>query len=332
MLQAETQDREMSAVMRALAEGPQELERGMRLLDAGFRLTPELYVDLWLQDAGARLVIALGEGSGGETALLGRAWCVVSEVRRMRSLLERLFQRTGVTFEQPRVVLVASRFSDVLMGAREELARSSIELVEARLLTDGGGHRLVVVRAGGGSSSDAPPAADSPTVKRRVATTVAATVAATVGSAIGNGNGNGHANGNGNGHGVANGSKGNGVRATALRAAPPVEPLAPSVAAPAIDHGLVDELKRKLARISDAIEEETVGSATRFLYHEQPLVTIDHDEGRLVALLGEGDEPARPLADRGALHAVIDEVVRLYFIRTRQQAQLPRSAATSAPR
>ncbi|MBL8843521.1 MAG: hypothetical protein JNL90_18520 [Planctomycetes bacterium] len=328
MLQAETQDREMSAVMRALAEGPQELERGMRLLDAGFRLTPELYVDLWLQDAGARLVIALGEGSGGETALLGRAWCVVSEVRRMRSLLERLFQRAGVTFEQPRVVLVASRFSDVLMGAREELARSSIELVEARLLTDGGGHRLVVVRAGGGSSSDAPPAADSPTVQRRVAATVA--------HGNGNGNGNGHANGNGNGHGnghgVANGSKSNGHRATAPRAAPPVEPLAPSAAPPAIDHALVDELKRKLARISDAIEEETVGSATRFLYHEQPLVTLDYDEGQLVALLGEGDEPARPLADRGALHAVIDEVVRLYFIRTRQQAQLPRSAATSAPR
>ena len=72
MLQAESQDREMSALMRALAEEPQSLGRGLRLLEAGFRLTPELVVDAWMQDAAARPVIVLGEGSGGEAGLLGR--------------------------------------------------------------------------------------------------------------------------------------------------------------------------------------------------------------------------------------------------------------------
>ena len=326
MLQAETQDREMSVVMRALAEGPHELERGMRLLDAGFRLTPELFVDLWLQDASARLVIALGEGSGGETALLGRAWCVASEVRRMRSLLERVFQRAGVTFEQPRVVLVATRFSDVLLGAREELARSSIELVEARLLTDGGAHRLVVVRAGGGSHAGAPPAPDLAPLRAGAPDPAASATNGAKGHPSGRAaNGARSENGGKSGHAT----NGNGPRGVA-RVTPPIEPIAG--ANTLRDDSLVDELKRKLKRISDQIEEESLGNATRFLYREQPLVTLEWEEGRLVALLGEGDEAARPLDDRGALHTVLDEVVRLFFVRTRQEAQAPRGAAASAPR
>ncbi len=314
MLQTESQAPEMSALMRALAERPQDLERGMRLLDQGFRLTPELFVDLWLQDASARPVIALGEGSAGDAALLGRAWFVAAEVRRMRSLLERLFQPAGVTFERPpRVLLVASRFTDALLGAREELSTMSIELFEARLLSEEGKHRLVVVRAGGEPRRDAPPASDSPVdplIERR----------ARRGKAGVNG-----VNGNAT-HGNEP-AYSNGTPARALATRPPA-----AVAAVDPDVDLAGELKRKILRISDEIEVAVAGSSTRFLFHDETLVALELDGTTLTARLGDGDDSPRPLQDRGALHAIVDEVVRLYFTRNRQRASALRSTQTTAAR
>lgn len=278
MLQAETQDCSGSAIVRAVAEEPQQLERGMRLLDRGFRLTPELAVDLWLQDAARRPVIVLGEGGEPAAALLGRALCVVAEVRRMRNLLERLFQQEGVSFEAaPRVLLVATRFSDALLGARDWLAAFSIELVEARLCDREDPHRVVVVRAGEAVRDATSPAADS-----RVPAT--------------------------NGKSARNGS--------AAHAAP-APPPAP-VAAPATRDSLLDELKRKVLRISDRIEEEVEGAATRFLLHDELLVEVTAQEGGVAARIGD-DEAPRRLHDRATLLALVDEVVRRYFVLTRQQ-------------
>jgi hypothetical protein len=164
MLHAAAQDRAGPLPLQRLVEEPQELERGLKVLDVGLRLAPGLVVDLVLRDSASRPVVVLGEGEGGPEALLGRAICVLAEVRRMRDLLDRLFRQEGVSFgADPRVILVARRFSDALHSARDLLRPFTMELVEARELSVEGRSRLVVVRAGGGATIvAAPPAPDLP--------------------------------------------------------------------------------------------------------------------------------------------------------------------------
>jgi hypothetical protein len=136
--------------LQGLAEEPAILERGLRVIDVGLRLAPGCILDLVLVDRASRPVVVLGEGSGGPDALLGRAVAVLAEVRRMWSVLDRLFPQEGVTFgSDPRVILVARRFSDALHGAAELLAPLAVELVEAREIVVDGNKRIVVVRTGG---------------------------------------------------------------------------------------------------------------------------------------------------------------------------------------
>jgi len=87
MLQAVAQHRESGEGIALFAEQPEMLERGLKVLDVGLRLTPELTLDLVLKDATSRPVIALGEGADGVPGLLGRALCVLAEVRRLRGHL-----------------------------------------------------------------------------------------------------------------------------------------------------------------------------------------------------------------------------------------------------
>jgi len=162
MLQAGSQHREAGEALSRLAEQPELLERGLKVLDVGLRLTPELTLDLVLKDAASRPLIALGEGVDGIPALLGRAVCVLVEVRRMRGLLEKLFRVDGVSFAaDPRVVLCIRRASDALLDASDWLRSLGIELAETHTLPLQGVNRLVVVRAGG-ESQGPPPATDPP--------------------------------------------------------------------------------------------------------------------------------------------------------------------------
>ena len=148
--------------LQGLAEEPAILERGLRVIDVGLRLAPGCVLDLVLVDRAARPVVVLGEGSGGPDALVGRAVAVLAEVRRMWSVLDRLFPQEGVTFgRDPRVILVARRFSDALHGAAELLAPLAVELVEAREIVVEGNKRLVVVRTGGAAVTVAAPANDA---------------------------------------------------------------------------------------------------------------------------------------------------------------------------
>jgi hypothetical protein len=128
-----TADREVPLFsLQGLAEEPALLERGLRVIDVGLRLAPGIVLDLVLADRASRPV------------------GVLAEVRRMWSVLDRLFPQEGVTFgSDPRLILVARRFSDALHGAAELLAPLAIELVEAREIVVEGNKRLVVVRAGG---------------------------------------------------------------------------------------------------------------------------------------------------------------------------------------
>lgn len=161
MLQAVSQVRGEGDGLALLAEAPESLERGLKVLDIGLRLTPEFVLDLVLKDATSRPVIALGEGADGIPALLGRAVCVLAEVRRMRGLLEKLFRADAVSFaEDPRIVLCARRVPDALIEAGGWFRSLGIEFAETRALPVQGENRLVVVRAGG-ESQGAPPAKDS---------------------------------------------------------------------------------------------------------------------------------------------------------------------------
>lgn len=161
MLQAASQVRGEGDGLALLAEAPESLERGLKVLDVGLRLTPGLVLDLVLKDATSRPVIALGEGADGVPALLGRAVCVLAEVRRMRGLLEKLFRADAVSFaEDPRIVLCARRVPDALVEAGGWFKSLGIEFAETRALPVQGENRLVVVRAGG-APQGAPPAKDS---------------------------------------------------------------------------------------------------------------------------------------------------------------------------
>jgi hypothetical protein len=160
MLHAASQDREVPLFsLQGLAEEPEILERGLRVIDVGLRIAPGFVLDLVLLDRSSRPVIVLGEGNGGPEALLGRGVCMLAEVRRMWSVLDRIYPQEGVTFgSDPRLVLVARRFSDALHGAVELLTPLAIELVEAREVTIDGVKRVVVMRVGG----KAPAGATSP--------------------------------------------------------------------------------------------------------------------------------------------------------------------------
>ncbi len=130
MQQGATPEREFSLSLERLADAPESLERGLKVLDVGLRLAPGFVLDLVLADRDSRPVVVLGEGNGGAEALLGRGVCVLAEVRRTWHLLDRLFPQEGVTFgADPRLVLVARRFSDALHGAVDLLAPLAIELV-----------------------------------------------------------------------------------------------------------------------------------------------------------------------------------------------------------
>lgn len=250
MLQAGSQQREAGEALSRLAEQPELLERGLKVLDVGLRLTPELTLDLVLRDAASRPLIALGEGVDGIPALLGRAVCVLVEVRRMRGLLERLFRADGVSFAaDPRVVLCIRRASDALLDSSDWLRSLGIELVETHTLPLQGVDRLVVVRAGG-ESKGPPPAADPPrpTLQKRAKSEVP----------------------------------------------------------------LLDLAKKKILRIGDEIEEEVDGDLVRFRLRDEVLAVLETG-GELALCLGDAPELRRPIPDRVALEAAVDDVVRRYF-------------------
>ncbi len=163
MLHGASQDRAVPLSLQGFVEEPQGLEPGLKVVDVGLRLAPGLALDLLLRDSSSRPVVVLGEGDGGAEALLGRAVGVLAEVRRSRELLDRLFRKEGVSFgSDARVILVARRFPDALLAARDLLAPLMVELVEVHELPLEGSNRLVVVRAGGATPSAPPPAADRP--------------------------------------------------------------------------------------------------------------------------------------------------------------------------
>jgi hypothetical protein len=308
MLDVESEDAGAS-LGRVLAEEPQALRTGLRLLEANFRLTAELVVDAWMQEPSGRPVVVLGEGSGGEAALIGRAWCAIAEVRRMRNLLERLFRQEGTWFDaDPRVIVVARRFSDALLGMRDRLAACAIDLVEATIAAIDGKHHLVVIPAGGAAVAAAPPATDSPplpppppsqqqqqrptagptqtataTVTRPKPAEIVSPAAPAAATSRVNGVGNGlHSSGR--------------------------EPArAPTVG------GLLDELKRKVVHLNDHVAEEVEGATTRFRFHGELLAAVTAGEAGLRVAVGEGGELERVVAERASLNGVLDEVVRRYF-------------------
>jgi hypothetical protein len=260
MLQAGSQHREAGEALSRLAEQPELLERGLKVLDVGLRLTPELTLDLVLKDAASRPLIALGEGVDGIPALLGRAVCVLVEVRRMRGLLEKLFRADAVSFAaDPRVVLCVRRAPDALLDASGWLRSLGIELAETHTLPLQGVNRLVVVRAGG-ESQGPPPATDPP----RSAPKIAA-------------------------------------------AAP-----APESKRAKSDVPLLDLAKKKILRIGDEIEEEVDGDLVRFRLRDEVLAVLETG-GELALCLGDAPELRRPIPDRAALEAAVDDVVRRYF-------------------
>jgi len=154
MLHAASPARDDSLLsLQELAEDPERLERGLKVVDVGLRIAPGFALDLVLKDRASRPVVVLGEGSGGAEALLGRGVSVLAEIRRMWSLLDRIFPDEGITFgTDPRLILVARRFSDALHGAAELLAPLGIDLVEASEMTIDGVKRLVIVKVGGAPS------------------------------------------------------------------------------------------------------------------------------------------------------------------------------------
>ncbi|MBL8841259.1 MAG: hypothetical protein JNL90_06970 [Planctomycetes bacterium] len=154
MLHPGSNDRDAALSLQALAEEPELLEPGLKVIDVGLRLTPGVELDLVLADREGRAVVVLGEGSGGADALLGRSLCVLADIRRMWHLLDRLFPSKGVTFgTDPRLVLVARRFSDALHGAVDLFGPLAIEMVEARDVVVDGTSRLVLFRVGGTSAA-----------------------------------------------------------------------------------------------------------------------------------------------------------------------------------
>jgi hypothetical protein len=257
MLQAGSQQREAGDAISRLAEQPELLERGLKVLDVGLRLTPELTLDLVLRDAASRPLIALGEGVDGIPALLGRAVCVLVEVRRMRGC-SKLFRADGVSFAaDPRVVLCIRRASDALLDSSDWLRSLGIELAETHTLPLQGVDRLVVVRAGGVSQGP-PPAADPP-------------------------------------------------RPPPKAAAPAHEPKRVKSEVP-----LLDLAKKKILRIGDEIEEEVDGDLVRFRLRDEVLAVLETG-GELALCLGDAPELRRPIPDRVALEAAVDDVVRRYF-------------------
>lgn len=315
MIEAEISDRGAASLGRVLAVEPQALGRGLRLLETNFRLTPELVVDAWMQEPSGRPVVVLGEGNGGAAALLGRAWCVIAEVRRMRSLLERLFRQEGTRFDvDPRVIVVAPRFSDALLGVRDRLATCAIDLVEATVAEFDGTPRLVSVPAGGALLHEAPPAPDSPVSATPIpvvapiapahsaaAAMVAAAPAIPVAPRV-NGNGNGsHAGG-----GPRPAARAGGVTA------------------------LLDELKRKVVHLNDHVAEEVDGTTTRFRFHGELLAAVTTGDASLRVAVGDGGEPERVVAERAALNGVLDEVVRRYFALARFVKPAARAAGGAA--
>jgi hypothetical protein len=108
---------------------------------------------LVLKDRASRPVVVMGEAAGGPEELLGRGLNALAEIRRLWSLLDRIYAEEGVTFgTDPRLFLVAHRFSDALHGASEMLGTMGIELVEAREMTIDGTKRLVIVKIGAGTA------------------------------------------------------------------------------------------------------------------------------------------------------------------------------------
>jgi hypothetical protein len=75
---------------------------------------------------------------------------------------------------------------------------------------------------------------------------------------------------------------------------------------------LLDLAKKKILRIGDEIEEEVDGDLVRFRLRDEVLAVLETG-GELALCLGDAPELRRPIPDRTALEAAVDDVVRRYF-------------------
>jgi hypothetical protein len=78
------------------------------------------------------------------------------------------------------------------------------------------------------------------------------------------------------------------------------------------DVPLLDLAKKKILRIGDEIEEEVDGDLVRFRLRDEVLAVLETG-GELALCLGDAPELRRPIPDRAALEAAVDDVVRRYF-------------------
>ena len=265
-----------SEIVQMLLADPSQIEPGLEILEIGFPLTSQSWVDVVALDQdGIAVIMIVRAENETNAAYLGRVMTTFSEFSRLRPLLEHHFSAQEFSMETLRLFVVADRLSEGLLTTLGNMTVPVTALEVPRQSI-----RRWEFGAEPTAATPAPTTVTPAAAKRTAANLPAekqtpAPAESKVASPV-----NGHA------------------------APTPESPRSLS---------LIDEAKKKILRVSDDVQEQVDGDLTRFLVRDRVLATLTTGEQGFSIYVGDQPDQRRPIRDKKELDQALDDVLRRYY-------------------
>jgi hypothetical protein len=258
------------------------VERGIKVLARAVPLDEGVVIDAFALDVDRKPVLVLVEGGGDD--LHARAADALLAYRRSRVLLARLL--SSESFDEtidPRLMLVARRFSDRIEARCRLLPGADTTLVEVAIVDGGAGQQVLLLARGNERALKRAPSlrlltraeSRAATSRREASHAGAAEV----------------------------------VAESPPAGAPPIPDAADAADAPA---DWLDEMKARILRISPDILEEQDGEQSRFRFGSNLLVSLCRD-GEGVTVRFEDANESLGVSDRDGCAVALDNVFERFF-------------------
>lgn len=294
------------------------VERGIRVLARAMPLDEGVAIDALALDSDGKPVLVIIEN--GVDDLHARAADALLAYRRSRSLLARWFSSEALDESiDPRLMLIAHRFSDRVEARCRLLPGAGTTLVEVAIVQGAAGRQVLLLACGGervtkrapnlrliGRPAEVPVSVaagldelESESSAPEIESDPAAQASAAAQPSI---------------------TAQPGLAAQPGNTAQPVNAAQPGIAAEADvpaerDEGTlwIDELKARILRISPDVLEEQDGAMSRFRFGHQVLVTLATDSDRQVVAVVEGGGGPAQVNDRESCSRVLDNIFERFF-------------------
>lgn len=281
-----------------LLKGINSFEDGFEILDVDLEIDENLSVDVLAKDAKDNPTVILLTDAG-ESNLVHRILATLSQLRKHRFLLQRIYREHAFDFSvPPRILVLSSRFSDefiesidfIVAGDIIPFEYSTLKIEDKDYLTftrrdmvEGGETKAFLIDKGEGGVGGSEPTKIPPMEEAAGVTTLPDLDAQKAAAPAE--------------------KKGDGAEAKKKG----------KVEAGPSSERYFHEAKKKILRISNDIVESVEGSLSRFKIKDRVLVTLSRENNDFCVFLGDTNEKRIKIQSEDKLNEVLNLIFKRYF-------------------